>query len=39
MDDINVFAINEKELENKNLQPKYWDGIWYRKMCHADNGK
>ena len=45
MDDIKLFAKNEKELvtntRNYNIQPWYRNGIWHRKMCHAcnENGK
>ena len=41
MNDIKLFANNEIELEinanNKNIQSRYMNGIWCRKMCHADN--
>ena len=41
MDDIKLFAKNKKQLEtginNKNIQPGYRNGIWYRKLSHAHN--
>ena len=44
MDDIKLFAKNEKELgdsntNNKNIQTGNRDGIWLRKMCHCDYKK
>ena len=40
MDGIKLFSKNEKELTNNmNIQPGYRNGIWHRKMCHADNEK
>ena len=43
IDNIMLFAKNEKELEtgsnNKNIEPEYRNGIWLRKMCHAQNEK
>ena len=43
MDDIELFAKNENELEtliqNKNTQSGYRNGIWYRKICHDNNEK
>ena len=44
MDDINLFARNEKELEIpttncKNISSRYRNRIWYRKMCHIRNEK
>ncbi len=41
MDDIKLFAKNEKELEtnarNKNIQSGHRNGIRHRKMHHANN--
>ena len=41
MNDIKLFAINEKELktlkQNKNRQLGYLNGIWHTQMCHAHN--
>ena len=41
MYNIKLFAKDEKELEtgSENIQPEYRDGIWQRKMRHADNEK
>ena len=42
-DGIKLFAKNEKELDtnrkNKNILSGYKNGIWHRKMCHANNEK
>ena len=40
MDDIKLFAKNEKEtgdpdINDKNIQPEYRNGIWHRKMRNA----
>ena len=43
MDDINIFAKSENELEtdkkNKNIQSGYRNGMWCCKMCTTDNEK
>ena len=42
MDDIKLFANNKKELETliyKDIRWRYRDGIWFTKMCHANNEK
>ena len=41
MDDIILFAKNGKELETpiQNIQSRYRDGIWQRKMRHASKEK
>ena len=43
MDDIKNFSKNEKELETQiqteNIQSRYRNGIWHRKICHASNQK
>ena len=38
MDDMKLFAKNEKELENL-IHAGHQDGIQHRKMCHASNEK
>ena len=42
MDDIKMFAKNEKRIGNsnigsENIQSGHWDGIWQRKMGYAYN--
>ena len=27
--------IGDFDTNNKNIQPGYKNGVWYRKMCHA----
>ena len=44
MDEIKLFVKNEKRIENsntrcQNIQPGHRDGIWHRKMRHANNEK
>ncbi len=43
IDDIKLFAKNEKELETltqtENIQSRYRNGIWHRKIHHASNEK
>ena len=44
MDDIKLFAKNETRIGNlntgsENIRLGYRDGIWHRKMCHANNEK
>ena len=44
MDDIKLFAKYEKRIGNsythsENIQSGYRDGIWHRKMRHANNEK
>ena len=44
MDDIKLFAKNEKDLETliqnyENIQSRYRKGIWHRKLRHACNKK
>ena len=41
MDDIKLFAKNEKELETliQPVRTYSQDGIWHTKMCHANNEK
>ena len=44
MDDIKVFAKKKQETgdpdtNNKNIQPRYRNGIWHRKMYHTDKEK
>ena len=43
MDGIKRFAKNEKELEtlkeNENIQSRYRNGIWHRKMRHVSSKK
>ena len=31
--------IGVPNINNKNIQPGYRNGIWYRKIYHANNGK
>ena len=43
VDDIKLFAKNWKKMETntdrENLQSGYTDGIWHKKMYHANNEK
>ena len=44
MDGIKLFAKNEKRIGNpntscENIQSRYRDGIWHRKIFHASNEK
>ena len=44
MDDSKLFDKNEKRIGNlntdrENIQSGYRDGIWHRKICHANNEK
>ena len=44
MDNTILFATHEKELEtliqsSEDIRSMYNDGIWHRKMCHANNEK
>ena len=44
MGEVKLFAkmkkkITDSDINNKNKQPGYWNGIWHRKMCHAHNEK
>ena len=44
MDEIKLFSKIKKRIRNLNtgsedIQGRYRDGIWHRKMCHANNEK
>ena len=33
------YKIEEFDTNNKNIQPRYWNGIWHRKICDVHNEK
>ena len=41
MDNRKVFSkikrTGDPDTKKRNMQPRYMNGIWHRKMCHANN--